>query len=41
MPFFKHIFQKEEQEEKDRIKKKERIEILHQQACAKGQLNSE
>ena len=36
MPFFKHIFQKEEQEEKDRIKERlERIGLLHQQASAK------
>ena len=35
--FLKQIFQKEEQEEKDRIEKEtlERIELLHQQGSAK------
>ena len=35
--FLKHIFQKEEQEEKDMIEKErlERIGLLHQQASAK------
>ena len=34
---FKAIFQKEEQEEKDRVEKErlERIELLHQQGSAK------
>ena len=36
--FFKHIFQKEEQEEKDRIEKErlEKIELLYQEASAKN-----
>ena len=36
--FLKHVFQKEEQEEKDRIEKErfERIELLHQQASTKN-----
>jgi hypothetical protein len=36
--FIKHVFQKEEQEEKDRIEKErlERIELLHHQASAKN-----